>query len=735
MKYLFALFMSCFAYYAISQNIEGRILDANNLEPLIGATILVEGTSQGAVADERGVFLIDDLPAGRYMLKASFVQHSPYLLPNVWVKNGKVTSVEILLEPSSDLNEVIVSASRATISPGRIGISEEQINRYAASYNDAARVMLSSPDLAVTNDQNNLVSVRGLSPALNIWKLEGAEIVNPNHLSNAGTFLDQPTATGGGVNILSAQMLDNSQFLYGGFSSEYGNSSAGIFDMNIKKGSKNRQHTVQASLIGFDFATEGAFDKGGRTTYAANYRYSFTGLLAQFGVDFGGEEIGFQDLSLSITSQIGEKSELKVFAIGGLSFNEFDKPEVIEREKDRSDIDYDSKMGAVGASFRTGLKNGTFTASVVYSKVENERISNPVDSAKNARSIADTSTPTYFNNQHDILSVSSEWKSKLIEEVTSRVGLMTNFYAYELSQHTDYIGGFQLTNTSGRSGQILFRPYWDLDISLANRLLWSLGVSMSITEGALEYDPRSALTYSFSEGQLLTASVGIYNQLQRPYNYFHGDLTNENEFSSRLRFQKSSRYILNYSGGFGDFEVTSELFYYLFPEIPNIAIGALKSTSYGMSISLERALYNGFYFQTGGSLFEAEIGGVESPYNTGYSARVTTGKEWSRTKNGKDKSFGVNVRGLMQGGRVLTLDENLLTSIFQRYETDPYLRLDLRFIWTKHHSDWTSSIALDLQNVLNRENEAYRYFDSVTQHVETQNQLGLIPILTYRAEW
>ena len=46
-------------------------------------------------------------------------------------------------------------------------------------------------------------------------KIEGVEIVNPNHLSNAGTFNDQPAATGGGVNVLSAQMLDKSSFQYG----------------------------------------------------------------------------------------------------------------------------------------------------------------------------------------------------------------------------------------------------------------------------------------------------------------------------------------------------------------------------------------------------------------------------------------------------------------------------------------------------------------------------------------
>ena len=63
------------------------------------------------------------------------------------------------------------------------------------------------------NDQANHLVIRGNSPNALSWRLEGVEIVNPNHLSNAGTFGDRATQNGGGVNILSAQMLGNSDFL------------------------------------------------------------------------------------------------------------------------------------------------------------------------------------------------------------------------------------------------------------------------------------------------------------------------------------------------------------------------------------------------------------------------------------------------------------------------------------------------------------------------------------------
>jgi len=43
--------------------------------------------------------------------------------------------------------------------------------------------------------------------------------------------------------------------------------------------------------------------------------------------------------------------------------------------------------------------------------------------------------------------------------------------------------------------------------------------------------------------------------------------------------------------------------------------------------------------------------------------------------------------------------------------------------------------ALDLQNVTNTRNEAFRYFDARQGKVVTQLQLGLIPNISYRIEF
>ena len=93
-----------------------------------------------------------------------------------------------------------------------------------------------------TNDQANAISIRGNSPNHMIWQLEGVEIVNPNHTNNAGTFSDRSTQSAGGVNILSAQLLNTSNFLTDAFPSQYGNALSGVMDMRLRRGNNERMN-------------------------------------------------------------------------------------------------------------------------------------------------------------------------------------------------------------------------------------------------------------------------------------------------------------------------------------------------------------------------------------------------------------------------------------------------------------------------------------------------------------
>jgi iron complex outermembrane receptor protein len=49
-----------------AREITGIVLDAGNAQPLIGASVILEGTTRGVTTDERGEFSIGNLDQGPY---------------------------------------------------------------------------------------------------------------------------------------------------------------------------------------------------------------------------------------------------------------------------------------------------------------------------------------------------------------------------------------------------------------------------------------------------------------------------------------------------------------------------------------------------------------------------------------------------------------------------------------------------------------------------------------------
>jgi len=279
------------------QTIRGNISDADSKQVLIGATISVLKSEPmiGTSSDEKGKFRIEQLPVGYYDLQVSLIGYETLILSQLLLESGKELVLDIeLSEKTETLNEVVLIGKRANsekISPLSIKtLTQEEVLRFPGTFYDPSRLVMTFAGVASTDDQANNIAIRGNSPNGLSWRLEGVEIVNPNHLSNAGTFSDRPTQNGGGVNILSAQLLGTSHFLTGAFPSTYGNALSGVMDMKLRPGNNEKlEFTAQAGLIGFDLAAEGPLSKNSNASFLVNYRYSFIGLLTNLGVEVSDE--------------------------------------------------------------------------------------------------------------------------------------------------------------------------------------------------------------------------------------------------------------------------------------------------------------------------------------------------------------------------------------------------------------------------------------------------------------
>lgn len=89
--------------------INGRVMDTNTGEPLVGATVRIEGTGVGTVTDIDGTFELSSVAPGTYNLIISSIGYATSRVPNISVQTGNMTTVEIpLAEQASELEAVVV---------------------------------------------------------------------------------------------------------------------------------------------------------------------------------------------------------------------------------------------------------------------------------------------------------------------------------------------------------------------------------------------------------------------------------------------------------------------------------------------------------------------------------------------------------------------------------------------------------------------------------------------------
>lgn len=186
------LFIGCFiftAWASQAQNgsIGGQVLDVKTNEAIIGANVVIQGTTVGGSTDIDGNFTIANVKPGTYTLSVTYVAYKSQTIADVIVEAGKRTSLQItLVEDIAELEEVVVTAKRdiATdltlinaIKESKLvvsGISSEQIVRLPDR--DVAQVAQRVPGVTIVD--NRFILIRGVPERYNQVMING--IIGPS---------------------------------------------------------------------------------------------------------------------------------------------------------------------------------------------------------------------------------------------------------------------------------------------------------------------------------------------------------------------------------------------------------------------------------------------------------------------------------------------------------------------------------------------------------------------------
>ncbi|HSP88998.1 MAG TPA: carboxypeptidase-like regulatory domain-containing protein, partial [Ignavibacteriaceae bacterium] len=114
-KLLLLLVILSFQSFAQNSIISGKVADKHTQVPLIGANVLIVGTTWGSATDVNGIFTIKNIPAGTYTIRVSFVGYDSEIINNVSVSKNDSLFFTINLETDFSLNEIVVEDKREFI--------------------------------------------------------------------------------------------------------------------------------------------------------------------------------------------------------------------------------------------------------------------------------------------------------------------------------------------------------------------------------------------------------------------------------------------------------------------------------------------------------------------------------------------------------------------------------------------------------------------------------------------
>ena len=783
------LFLLVFAALAISiytdaqtmQHVTGSVFDEASHAPLTGVVVsLVDSTSAyGTISDEKGGFKVA-VPLGRHAFRFSYTGYEERLINDIIVTAGKEVSLNIgMQEAIHKLNEVSIVYNKAKdktrtnndmaqVSARSFNVDETK--RYAGALGDPSRMAANFAGVASGNDAQNDIVVRGNSPLGMLWQMEGLNIPNPNHYGSAGS-------TGGPISMMNNNNIDKSDFMTSAFPAQYGNALAGVFDIRLRDGNKNKNEFMgQLGFNGLEFGAEGPLGKNKNTSYLINYRYSALGLFQKMGISFGTGAATpyYQDVNYKITTHLSKKATLKIFGIAGSSGITFLGKDVDTTKSELYSGDpYDNEYSRyattiTGTSYENQLSEKTFSRitlgySTTYEKYDQDSIStvnykaypNFKERTTTSKMSANWMLMHKINAQNNIEGgvIYDVTNFSLLTKGISPVGPDKIYY--------DRAGSYSLAQTYVQ---------WKHRFTNAFSAVAGMHFQYHDVSNAAAAEPRVSFRYVVSPKQAISVGYGLHSQAQNIYAYYvPTDGANGSAYTNKsLGFTNSHQAVVTYDWNINsNMRIKAEAYYQLLNNVPveqrptsfsllnagtgfdmpdvDSLVNKGKGNNYGLEITFEHFFNKGFYCLVTTSLFQSRYSGSDgiernTAFNSGHVFNALAGKEFRLGHRGSVIAFNLKVTNV--GGRYLTPIDLIQSAkegqavykydkAFSLKQPD-YFRTDFRVAYRKEYRKSTLEVAIDLQNLTNHQNVFYQRYDTKTNSIVTNYQQSFFPVPTIR---
>ena len=759
-----------------TQNIKGVVRDQQSEYPLAEASVIVHSNGQnyGAVTDFDGAYIITNVPTGKISIQAHYKGFNTQSFTQLNLISGKELVINFsLLEKLESLDEVVIKANRkrenvvfATASSASFNV--EQTNKYAGSLNDVSRMAMNYAGVNGSDDSRNDIIVRGNNPASLLWVIEGASVPSPNHYSTSGS-------SGGPVSMLNTNTLSRSDFLSGAFPANFGNTTSAAFDLQFRKPNNDKTEFVgQLGFAGAEFGVEGPFSKKRKASYLLNYRYSTVALFDALGLEMGlGTAVPkYQDINAVINVPTKKAGTFKVWAIGGVSKIVFEN-KTEEDENNYIDFD-DSELLKSNQNIISGISHKYFFNKNTSSKVS--------FSYSNIAEVVEIDTLNATNSNYSrffdeqlttaYTTVDVKINSKITPKNTVSGGLSYTNYGVDFAMN---FASYPLYNVVQVDDTGLAASYFNWQHRFTDDFVLNSGLRYQYftltNQGAIE--PRIGMKYQVKEHTSINLAYGLHSNINPLLSYFtKQEITpTQYEYANKdMGFVKSHHLILGVNQKIASkLNVKAEVYYQFLFDVPvshtdntysiinsgyndpggsQLVYDELfnegEGKNYGIDLTLEYPLKNGFYTLLTGSIYDSQYlahDGVwrNTAWNGSYMSSLLAGKEF---RLGAKSSIGLDFNLNFAGGRRTTpidLEQSTLegeavyitANSFENKLPD-YFRTDVKISYKLNGKKVNQEWQLDLRNAFDRKNVFSQNYNISTNEIDTAYQSGFLPIIQYR---
>lgn len=757
------------------QSLSGTIVDQQSRYPIAHASIVltIEGKQRSLSSKEDGSFRFANIPLGRFTLSCSHVGYQPQVISDVKLEAGKETQLTIeLLEKVMQGKEVVITAQRERITDRQLSTASAEVfnsndtRKYAGSRNDVSRMAANFAGVFSNNDSRNDIVIRGNAPSGLLWRIEGVDVPNPNHFAALG-------ATGGPVSMINNSVLAQSAFYTGAFPAQFGNALSGAFDIRLRNGNAvKKEFYAQAGFSGLEAGVEGPFSKYSNSSYLLNYRYSIPALMKNIGISSGtgsGTPL-YQDLTFKVNHPTKNAGVFTLFGLGGTS-----------------SIHFKGELSDTLNYYNDPYSNLKFTSSSLLIGTSHSYFFNENTSIKTILSATALQTGTWEDSLDrarvvypHYRDISSEWKyagavslnKKFSVKDRMTLGVTINALDFSLKDSVDNGNGTFKTLRNEEGTTFLYQSYWQWQHRFSDNLIFNGGAyyqALAFNHSS-SLEPRAGLKFNTGKGTLSLA-YGLHSQIQNMQAYFIKTPVGSgyNQSNRGLGFTKSNQLVFAWErtllkGLHYKVEAYNQQLY----DVPveqrpsslsllnaGAEYGSLKMDSlinagtgrnYGIEITTDKKFDNGGYFLSTISVFDSRFRGSDgvlrnTAFNGKYVFNCLAGKEW---KISDKRTLAADIKITAAGGRMVTPVSLAASQAAHQavYDTErafekqlkSYFRSDVRISYRSNGKHAMQEWFIDLQNISSNKNVFRELFDSRSNSMRTQYQLGFFPMLNYRIQ-